>query len=229
VLENLTMGLGFQPGRIDWQAARAKLSAFIATMPFGVDIDRPVAGLAAGEKQKAEILKQLYLQAKILILDEPTSVLTPQEADEMLGLIRSMALAGQLSVLIITHKFREVLAFADEVTVLRRGRQVGGGTVAALGVAEMARLMVGEQAGRDHAGREERDAGELMLALQNVTALDDAGAPALRGVNLNVRRGEIVGIAGVSGNGQTALVEVLAGQRRHEGLIAVAGEAFSAA
>jgi simple sugar transport system ATP-binding protein len=228
VLENLTMGLGFQPGRIDWKAAHAKLTAFIATMPFGVDIDRPVASLAAGEKQKAEILKQLYLQAKILILDEPTSVLTPQEADEMLGLIRSMALAGQLSVLIITHKFREVLAFADEVTVLRRGRQVGGGTVAALGVKEMARLMVGEQAGRDHAGREERDAGELMLALQDVKALDDAGAPALRGVTLTVRRGEIVGIAGVSGNGQTALVEVLAGQRRHEGLIAVAGEAFSA-
>jgi len=228
VLENLTMGLGFSPGRIDWTAQRAKLLAFLKTMPFTVTIDKPVSALAAGEKQKAEILKQLYLQARLLILDEPTSVLTPQEADEMLGLIRSMALEGRLSVLIITHKFREVLAFADEVTVLRRGRKVGGGMVADLGVAEMARLMVGDQVGRDHAGREEREAGELMLALEHVTALDDAGGPALRGVTLNVHRGEIVGVAGVSGNGQAALVEVLAGQRKHGGQISVAGEAFSA-
>jgi simple sugar transport system ATP-binding protein len=228
VLENLTMGLGFHPGRIDWAAARAKLQAFLATMPFKVTIDKPVSSLAAGEKQKAEILKQLYLQSRLLILDEPTSVLTPQEADEMLGLIRGMALAGRLTVLIITHKFREVLAFADEVTVLRRGRRAGGGAVADLGVAEMARLMVGEQAGRDHAGRAEREPGELMLDLVHVTAPDDAGGIALHGVDLHVHRGEIVGVAGVSGNGQAALVEVLAGQRRHGGTIAVRGEAFGA-
>ncbi|MDE8346146.1 MAG: ABC transporter ATP-binding protein [Acidocella sp.] len=228
VLENLTMGLGFRPGRIDWRAERAKLSAFLATMPFGVDIDRPVSQLAAGEKQKAEILKQLYLQARILILDEPTSVLTPQEADEMLGLVRSMAVEGRLSVLIITHKFREVLAFADEVTVLRRGKLVGAGKVNDLGVARMASLMMGDQAAGDHAGRLERESGALMLELNNVSALDDAGNPALRRVNLQVHRGEIVGVAGVSGNGQTALVEVLAGQRKHQGLVAVAGEAFGA-
>jgi simple sugar transport system ATP-binding protein len=228
ILENLTMGLGFRPGRIDWKAEREKLQAFLATMPFRVPIDRPVSGLAAGEKQKAEILKQLYLKARLIILDEPTSVLTPQEADEMLGLIRSMAIAGQLTVLIITHKFREVLAFADEVSILRRGRLVGAGKVADLPVAEMARLMVGDQASREHAGREERAAGEVMLALRDVTAIDDAGAPALRGVDLEVRRGEIVGVAGVSGNGQTALVEVLGGQRRHEGAVTVGGDPFGA-
>jgi ABC-type uncharacterized transport system ATPase subunit len=228
ILENLTMGLGFRPGRIDWKAARAKLNAFLDTMPFTVPIDRPVSGLAAGEKQKAEILKQLYLQARLLILDEPTSVLTPQEADEMLGLIRSMVVAGTLTVLIITHKFREVLAFADEVTVLRRGKMVGGGKVTDLSVAEMARLMVGEQAARDHASREERAVGDTMLVMEGVTALNDAGGLALHGVDLVVRRGEIVGVAGVSGNGQTALVEVLGGQRRHEGVVSVGGEAFAA-
>ena len=146
----------------------------------------------------------------------------------MLGLIRSMAVGGQLSVLIITHKFREVLAFADEVTILRRGRQVGAGKVNDLGVSKMASLMVGDAAGRDHAGRLEREAGELMLELNKVFALDDAGNPALRALSVQVHRGEIVGVAGVSGNGQTALVEVLAGQRRHEGLVAVAGQAFGA-
>ncbi|HEX3983590.1 MAG TPA: ABC transporter ATP-binding protein [Acidisoma sp.] len=228
VLENLTMGRGFHPGRIDWKRERATLTAFLETMPFRVPIDRPVSALAAGEKQKAEILKQLYLKARLLILDEPTSVLTPQEADEMLGLIRSMAVEGQLTVLIITHKFREVLAFADEVTVLRRGRHVGGGKVSELSVAEMAQLMVGDQASRDHAGRVERGPGEVMLALTEIAALDDAGGPALHGVTFDVRRGEIVGIAGVSGNGQTALVEVLGGQRRHQGMVAVGGEPFGA-
>ncbi len=228
VLENLTMGLGFRPGRIDWKAERANLTAFLATMPFGVAIDRPVSQLAAGEKQKAEILKQLYLRTKILILDEPTSVLTPQEADEMLGLIRAMAVKGALSVLIITHKFREVLAFADEVTILRRGRLVGAGNVSSLGVAKMAGLMVGEAASRDHGGRIEQDVGKLMLELNDVSALDDVGNPALRGVKLQVHRGEIVGVAGVSGNGQTALVEVLAGQRKHEGLVAIDGIDFHA-
>jgi len=227
VLENLTMALGFHPGKIDWAAAREKLQAFLATMPFAVAIDRPVASLAAGEKQKAEILKQLYLQTKLLILDEPTSVLTPQEADQMLGLIRGMAEQNRLTVLIITHKFREVLAFADEVTVLRRGRLAGAGQVAALDVAAMARMMVGEQTAGPPAGRASRQAGELMLDLTGVTAQDDAGAPALNGVNLQVHRGEIVGVAGVSGNGQAALVEVLAGQRRHGGTVAVRGEPFA--
>jgi simple sugar transport system ATP-binding protein len=227
VLENLTMGLGFHPGRIDWAASRAKLQAFLATMPFSVAIDRPVASLAAGEKQKAEILKQLYLRTKLLILDEPTSVLTPQEADQMLGLIRGMAQEGRLTVLIITHKFREVTAFADEVTVLRRGKLAGGGQVAALDVARMAGMMVGEQTAREPAARATRAAGDLMLNLVGVTAQDDAGAPALRGVDLQVHRGEIVGVAGVSGNGQAALVEVLSGQRRHGGTVAVCGEPFA--
>jgi simple sugar transport system ATP-binding protein len=173
VLENLVMSRPDVPAVIDWKAERARVESFFTTMPFKVPLDTPVHGLAAGEKQKAEILKQLYLDARFLILDEPTSVLTPQEADEMLGLVRGMAMAGRLTVLIITHKFREVLAYADSVSVLRRGRLVGSGRVADLTTEQMATMMIGDA----------------------------------------VRSGEIVGIAGVSGNGQSELVEVLAGQR----------------
>ena len=96
-------------------------------MPFRVDLAAPIETLAAGEKQKVEILKQLYLESRMLILDEPTTVLTPDEADQVLGLLREMTKAGELSVVLITHKLREVMAFAEQVTVLRRGRLVGGG------------------------------------------------------------------------------------------------------
>ncbi|WP_459698318.1 ABC transporter ATP-binding protein, partial [Acidisoma sp. C75] len=228
VLENLTMGREARIGPIDWRAERAALAAFLETMPFTVPIDRPVASLAAGEKQKAEILKQLWLGSRFLILDEPTSVLTPHEADEMLGLLRGMVEAGRLTVLIITHKFREVRAFADEVAVLRHGKLVGTGTVAELGVDAMARMMVGEREARETAARESIQPGAAILALDAVSARDDAGMPALRSVSLAVRKGEILGIAGVSGNGQTALVEVLAGQRRHEGMVRVHGEPYRA-
>ncbi|HMI94206.1 MAG TPA: ATP-binding cassette domain-containing protein, partial [Polyangiales bacterium] len=118
VAENLVLSRAQLPFLIDWAAERAALARFVATMPFRVELDATVRSLAAGEKQKLEILKQLYLQSRIVILDEPTSVLTPGEAEELLSLLRGMASAGQISVLMITHKFREVLGFADEVTVL---------------------------------------------------------------------------------------------------------------
>ncbi len=228
VLENLTMGKGFRLGRIDWAAERRALEAFLATMPFRVPIDRPVSTLAAGEKQKAEILKQLWFETRFLILDEPTSVLTPQEADEMLAHLRGMVAEGRLTVLIITHKFREVQSFADEVSVLRRGRFAGGGRVADLSVDDMARMMVGESELAAATERALGETGEKLLELEEVSARDDTGALALRSVSLAVRGGEIVGIAGVSGNGQTTLVEVLAGQRRHEGVVRVQGTEYGA-
>ena len=122
-----------------------QLTQFMEKMPFKVSLTARVSSLAAGEKQKVEILKQLALQNRILILDEPTSVLTPQEADEILGHLRAMTLAQQLSVLIITHKLREVAAFADEVTVLRKGQFVGSGNVSELKVSQMAEMMVGSE------------------------------------------------------------------------------------
>ena len=230
VLENLVMSRPDVPAVIDWKHERDELEAFITTMPFKVPLDRPVHGLAAGEKQKAEILKQLYLDARFLILDEPTSVLTPQEADEMLGLVRDMAKAERLSVLIITHKFREVMAYADRVSVLRRGQLVGGGQVADLSAEEMAAMMVGE-AGLPAAAAAHTISvlREVRLEISNLCADDADGEPAVRGVSLAVRGGEIVGIAGVSGNGQSELVEVLAGQREATaGEMRVHGEIYRA-
>ncbi len=228
VLENLVMGGSRSLGRIDWPAQRAALEGFLATMPFRVPLDRPVASLAAGEKQKAEILKQLWLRTRFLILDEPTSVLTPQEADEMLRLLRAMVAERRLTVLIITHKFREVFAFADEVSVLRRGRLAGSGRTADLDADALARMMVGDAEQRPASERVAKVAAEPLLRLDRVCATDDRGRPALRDLSLDVRPGEIVGIAGVSGNGQATLVEVLAGQRRHGGTIAVHRQPYHA-
>ncbi|MGQ9365129.1 ABC transporter ATP-binding protein [Azospirillum sp. ST 5-10] len=229
VLENLVMARADVPAVIDWAGERRALAAFMETMPFRVPIDAPVATLAAGDKQKAEIVKQLYLKARFLILDEPTSVLTPAEADEILGLIRTMALDGRLTVLIITHKFREVMAFADEVSVLRRGRLVGSGPVAGHTPDSLARLMVGSDAVAAPAARAATARDTVRLEIAGLWADDDGGMPAVRGLDLRVRGGEIVGVAGVSGNGQVELVQVLAGQRAAAaGAVRVHGEPYFA-
>jgi simple sugar transport system ATP-binding protein len=183
--------------------------------------------LAAGEKQKLEILKQLYLGARVLILDEPTSVLTPQEADEVLGHARKLADAGALTVVLITHKFREVRAYAREVTVLRGGRNAGGGSVAALDSEALVRMTFGERPLPVAAQRGGAGAGERYFELRGLNALNDRGVAAVRDLTLHVARGEIVGVAGVSGNGQRELVETIAGQREPEsGAIAVAGRPY---
>jgi simple sugar transport system ATP-binding protein len=197
-------------------------------MPFKVPLDARVSDISAGERQKCEILKQLYLKRRFLILDEPTSVLTPGEADEVLGMLRAMVVAGELTILMITHKFREVMAFADEVTILRRGKLAGKGRVADLTADDMARTMIGAEQLTIQPARSGQ-LGKPRLELDVLRALDDAGAIAVRDVSLTVKSGEIVGIAGVSGNGQRQLVEVLAGQREAEGgAIRVAGDLYHA-
>ncbi len=142
--ENLVMARADVPLVIDWKAERKRLDAFLSRMPFQIPLDIPLGTLAAGERQKAEILKQLYLARRLLVLDEPTSTLTPQEAEDVLRLMRSLADSGELTIIIITHKLKEVMAFADEVTVLRRGKMVGGGKVAELSAADMTTMMIGE-------------------------------------------------------------------------------------
>jgi general nucleoside transport system ATP-binding protein len=211
--ENLVISRADAPAVIGWRKEMARLEAFLERMPFRVPLDIQVSAMAAGEKQKLEILKLLYLDQRLLILDEPTSVLTPDEADEMLGLLRGMARRREITVIMITHKFREVTSFCDSVTVLRRGRKVGGGTVAKLGTDAMARMMIGDTQIRERAVRTEHPVGETVLELAALYAQDDEGLPALEQVNLKVHAGEIVGVAGVSGNGQSELVEVLSGQR----------------
>ena len=154
--ENLVISRADSPKVIDWGKEQKALEAFLETTPFKVPLDVPVSSLSAGEKQKLEILKQLYLDQHFLILDEPTSVLTPDEADEVLGLLRGMTEAGDLTILMITHKFREVTAYADDVTVLRRGRVVGSGSVSDLSVDDMSRMMIGETEIRESAARVEK-------------------------------------------------------------------------
>ena len=251
VEENLLLARGSLPWRIDWNAERAALDAFMRRMPFRLALDAPVSTLAAGEKQKLEILKQLYLEQRFLILDEPTSVLTPQEADEVLGLMRSLASSGALTVLMITHKFREVMAYADDVTVLRKGRFVGSCAVSGTDRDRLAAWMMGTEVGTGavtepsaevRAGAAE-DAGgaaalarapcapdaPVRLALAKLSVVDDRGHPAVREASLNVRAGEIVGLAGISGNGQKELIEALVGQRRvHAGSMSVKGAPYGA-
>ncbi|MBK6998638.1 MAG: ABC transporter ATP-binding protein [Rhodoferax sp.] len=244
VAENLLLAADHVPHIIDWKTRRAELAAFLATTPFSLDLDACPMELAAGEKQKLELLKQLYLQPRLLILDEPTSVLTPQEADEVLGHVRAFARSGQCTVLIITHKFREVMAYADAVTVLRRGKAVHHSRVADTNPALLAKAMMGEAENPDknmpfehaeHMGQAGTAinhiavSNTLALQLDGLSALGDRGTLAVHGVHLAVRSGEILGVAGVSGNGQRELVEALVGQRpRSNGQVRVMGEAYNA-
>lgn len=229
VAENLVLSRYDKTQLIDWKRESENLAQFIAASPFKVPLDVPVAQLAAGQKQKLEILKQIYLQSRILILDEPTSVLTPQEADEVLGLLRKEVTAGNLSVLLISHKFREVMAFCDEVTVLRKGKLAGTGLVKDLDISDLAEMMMGEKRELEQIEKTATSANKTVLEIKNVCANQDNGMPAVKGVNLKVNSGDIVGIAGISGNGQKELVEVLSGQRSAtSGEIFVNGEIYKA-
>jgi simple sugar transport system ATP-binding protein len=184
------------------------------------------------------LLKQLYLKPRLLILDEPTSVLTPQEADEVLAYVREVARRGECTVLMITHKFREVTAYADAVTVLRRGRKVISTAVAETTPLRLAQAMIGDEA----AGSAQAQAADTRearapvaadalpaLVVAGLSALGDRGTLAVRALGFNVRVGEILGIAGVSGNGQRELVEAIVGQRsRLAGEVFVAGQRYGA-
>lgn len=229
VAENLLLPRNNLPGILRWKSEFAKLEEFMAAAPFKVDLHAPVSLLAAGQKQKVEILKQLYLKSRILILDEPTSVLTPQEADEVLGLLRQMVVAKKLSIILITHKFKQVTDFCDEITVMRRGKFAGAGKVKDLSVADMSRMMLGEQRTAVQVKKAEQPPGKPVLEITELCADKDNGLPAVKNASLTVRAGEIVGIAGVSGNGQRELVEVLGGQRRAvSGGVKVEGKTYTA-
>jgi ABC-type uncharacterized transport system ATPase subunit len=230
VAENLVMARSDVPAVIDWRAERIALDAFMARMPFQVKLDAPVGSLAAGERQKTEILKQLYLQRRFLVLDEPTSVLTPQEAVEMLGLVRDLAHSGALTIVIITHKLKEVGLFVDDVTVLRRGRMGGVGSAKELGPAQLTAMMIGEPHAPKNAERGAAPEDAVRLSVRGLRTEGEDGRHGLDIAALDVHPREIVGIAGVSGNGQKELVEVLGGQRPMEaGEMQVAGAYYDAA
>jgi len=229
VLENFVLSRGDLPAVIDWASERAKLGDFFSTTPFTVPLDTPVADLAAGQKQKAEILRQLYLKRNLLILDEPTSVLTPDEADEVLSTLKKLTKDNLVTIVTITHKFREVNAFCDTVTVLRRGKLVGTAPTSELDNETMAEMMVGRRETRVVVEREARAPGAAVLKVEKLSVADNVGQLAVEDLSLDVRAGEIVGIAGVSGNGQRELVETLAGQRHAEaGRMLVHSEPYTA-
>src|SRR5688572_29822527 len=182
--ENLVISRADAPGIIDWKAEKPRLEAFMDRMPFRVRLNEQVSSLSAGEKQKLEILKLLYLEQRFLILDEPTSVLTPGEADEVLGLLGEMAKRGEVTVLMISHKFREVKAFCDSFTVLRRGRLTGSGDAQEASVAEMSRMMIGDTEIRERAERRKHNDMKAVLDLAGLYAEDGEGRPVINAVNL---------------------------------------------
>ncbi len=174
-----------------------------------------VQSISVGQRQRVEILKTLSRGVKVLILDEPTAVLTPQETDDLFRVLRGLVSQG-MSVVLITHKLREVLAASDRVTVMRAGRHIGTVDTAATDTEELARMMVGREV-LFRVEKKPAQPRETLLEVRDLQALDNRGLPAVRGVSFSLRRGEIYGIAGVEGNGQSELIEALTGLRRPTG------------
>ena len=211
VLENIVVGTHRRGWRLGLEAARAKLAAICTGYGIVIDPDARVADLAVGQQQWVEILKALYLDARILILDEPTAVLTPDESARLFRILGQMRAQG-LSILLISHKMSEVLQ-ADRVTVLRKGRVVATVRPAEVSARELSRMMVGRDVAlRVTGGHRARPADPRpVLEVDRVSWTDPAGRRRLRDVSLTIGRGEILGLAGVSGNGQKELFEVLSG------------------
>jgi simple sugar transport system ATP-binding protein len=212
VLENVVLGTGsLARPTLRLREARARLVRLMGESGLRVDPNALISRLAVGERQRVEILKVLYRGARVVVLDEPTAVLTPQEADGLFAVLRQLKSRG-FSVVFISHKLREVLAIADRVAVLRGGRKVAERPVVGTDRATLASLMVGREVPASR--REPQAPGPIVLALRDVTVPGSGGRVGLAKASLEVRAGEIVGIAGVSGNGQGALAALLAGTAR---------------
>ena len=223
-LENIALGEegGGALSPVHVASVRRRVEDIMRESGLEAPLDIPVEDLPVGVQQRVEILKMLYREVDLLILDEPTAVLTPQEAEELFSVLRGLAAQGR-SVIFITHKLAEVTAVTDRVTVLRRGEVVATRETPGTTVEELARLMVGEELPPPRA-RAERAPGREVLRLEGFTVPGPAGKPVVQGVSFSVREGEILGIAGVQGNGQTELVEALVGLRPWSGHAELLGE-----
>jgi simple sugar transport system ATP-binding protein len=213
VAENIVLATEPTKARIvlDFAQARKRVEEIAAQFNFAIDPGARIENISVGQQQRVEILKALYRRADILILDEPTAVLTPQEALELFGILKNLTREG-MSIIFISHKLNEVLEIADRITVLRRGRKIE--TIPAAGATEegLAQLMVGREV-LLRVDKTPSQPGDALLEVEDLHVLDDRGLEAVRGVSFDVRAGEIVGIAGVDGNGQTELIEALTGLR----------------
>ena len=210
VAENII--LGAEPGNavaLDLDQARAEIRRVSEEFKLAVNPNAVIEHLSVGQQQRVELLKALYRHARLLILDEPTAVLTPQEVEEFFAILRRMREQGK-TVVIITHKLSEVLAISDDVTVMRDGKVVGRVKTKETNAAELARLMVGREV-LLRVEKPEAKVGQPELSVQGLTVKKADGSKRIDNVSFDVRAGEILGIAGVEGNGQTELIEALAG------------------
>src|SRR5919198_1384238 len=196
---------------LDYDAATKRVADMARTFKFAINPQARVENISVGQQQRVEILKALYRNADILILDEPTAVLTPQEAHELFDILNNLRTEG-LSIIFITHKLNEVLEIADRITVLRRGKKIETLPREGATEKELARLMVGREV-LLRVDKAPASPAAPLLSVEDLHVLDDRGLEAVRGVSFDVRAGEIVGVAGVDGNGQTELIDALAGLR----------------
>lgn len=212
VAENVI--LGNEPtnfgGTLDLDQARLRVKDLSDRFGFNIDPDTLVQDLPVGAQQRVEIIKALSRQAKVLVLDEPTAVLTPQETDELMEIMRQLSKEGT-SIIFITHKLREVRAVANRIVVMRQGA-IAGSTLPTASNSELAALMVGRDVGLTVEKSPARS-GEVLLEVKNLSVLDDRGFLAVDGVDFSVHKGEILAVAGVQGNGQTELAEAILGLR----------------
>jgi len=222
VAENVILGLKTPRFFLDMARIEREIAGFSKQYGLQVDPRARIWQLSVGEQQRVEILKMLYRGVDLLIMDEPTAVLTPQEVDELFVTLRRMADEGK-AVIFISHKLDEVMAISDQVTVLRSGKVVATVDTSQTTKEELARMMVG----REVLFRVEKkpvEPGRVVLEVRNLQALNDKGLPALKGVSFTIRQGEILGIAGVAGNGQRELAEVVTGLRKAtNGRVLIAG------
>ena len=218
ITENII--LGHAPTRadfIDYRAAKEKIRGLLAR--FGmqkISPDTPIGNLCVGERQKIEIIKALYLGARVLILDEPTAVLTPQESDELFSVIDELKKDGT-SIVFISHKLREAIRVADRITVMRKGRVVAHFKRGEASETDVARAMIGKQDVQLIQNSERGEVGEPVCVCKNLWYIDGNGIPRIRDLTFAVRRGEILGVGGVEGNGQTELINLLIGMFRLSG------------
>ena len=227
VVENIV--LGAEPvlrGLVDLGEARRRVIELSRRYGLEIDPDAVVEDLPVGMQKRVEILKALYRNADVLIMDEPTGVLTPQEADHLLGVLRELTQTG-LGVVFITHKLREVLAVADDIVVLRNGEVVGQTTPAETSENGLAEMMVGRSV-MLRVDKSVAEPGDVVLELEKLSVEDDRGQIALNEVSFEVREGEILGVAGVEGNGQRELVEAITGLRGlSSGLMKIGSDEFT--
>ena len=215
VLQNII--LGKTPKKhllIDNEQAKKEINKIIQDYDLKVNLDDKISQISVGQKQRVEIIKALYRGARILILDEPTAVLTPSETDKLMEILRKLKEQG-CSIIFITHKLREVMAITDRVTVMRKGIVTGKAETKETNTKELSNLMVGREVNLT-IKMKEHIPGEQVLKVENITALNQSGATALKQISFDVKKGEIVGIAGVEGNGQTELIEAISGMIRLE-------------